>query len=92
MKPRRSEHDEREEGGSFWGKRNERRRLTGDIDRSDHQATFGKNAPPNRPIGRYFSMPPLSLPLRQTASRLSLTFVQDRHFLSRLKESLYENT
>jgi len=44
------------EGGGFWGKRNERRRLTGDIDRPDHRATFGKNASPNRSIGRYFSM------------------------------------
>lgn len=57
MKPRQDERDEqcggaeRGEGRGFWGKRNERkkkRRLTGDIDRSDRRATFGKNAPPDR--------------------------------------------
>lgn len=59
------------EGGGFWGKRNERRRLTGDIDRPDHRATFGKNASPDRPpIGRYFSM----LPDKPRPGRLCVRF------------------
>lgn len=57
----------------FWGKRNERRKLTGDIDRPDHRATFGKNATQDRPIGRYFSMLPdiLGLAFRSLSCRIA---------------------
>lgn len=53
MKPRQDERDEQCGGGgreTVFGveETKEKRRLTGDIDRPDRRATFGKNAPSDR--------------------------------------------